>query len=70
MWIFYALITMEPCRDPYILLECVQDESLQLAQTLVDARTSPLFHDRFGRLEGGKKKKNNLKMTVSTFKQL
>lgn len=34
--------------SPYIFLERVHDEGLQLAQTLVDARASPLFHDWFG----------------------
>lgn len=33
-----------------VFLECVQDQGLQLAQTLIDPRTSPLFHDWFRRL--------------------
>lgn len=39
----------------YVFLERGQDEGLQLTQTLIDARTSPLFHDWFGRLERRKK---------------
>lgn len=52
------------CLSPHIFLERVHDEGLQLAQTLIDARTSPLFHDWFGGLEIEKKKKS-VEMTVS-----
>lgn len=38
-------------KSPYIFLESVHDEGLQLAQALVDARSSPLLHDGFGGLE-------------------
>lgn len=36
---------------PYIFLECIHNESLQLAQALVDARTPPLLHDGLGGLQ-------------------
>lgn len=36
---------------PYIFLECIHDESLQLAKALIDACTSPLLHDGFGGLK-------------------
>ena len=38
-------------RPPYVFLERVQDERLQVAQALVDACASPLLHDGFGGLD-------------------
>lgn len=44
-----------PPRPPptYIFPEGVQDEGLELRQTLVDARSAPLLHDRLGGLRVG-----------------
>ena len=42
-------------KSPYIFLEGLHDEGLQLAQALVDASSSPLLHDGFGGLETNKK---------------
>lgn len=41
----------------HVFLEGVQDEGLQLTQTLIDPSTSAFFHDWFGRLEGKNKQK-------------
>lgn len=43
----------------HVFLEGVQDEGLQLTQTLIDPSTSAFFHDWFGRLEGKKNKKKS-----------
>lgn len=39
-------------RTTYIFFERVQDEGFELTQTLVDPGSSPLLHDRLGRLRG------------------
>jgi len=47
---------MGTCAFAYVFLQCVQDEGLKLAQTLIDARASPLLHNWFRRLEKEREK--------------
>lgn len=46
----YFRLFLNRMSPPHIFLERIHDEGLELAQALVDARTSPLLHDGFRRL--------------------